>query len=101
MHLEFVGRWSSVRENDDEDAWMEVVDAIDREQEAMEAERGKEENQERRDPFGKRRVCILRAGLHKFGADDIYNSFLYLVLVVMPWGHAFELKEAVLLMFDN
>ena len=98
MHLEFVGRWSSVCGSMEEDGWAEAVAAIDTEMNAMRQEKT-EGGQE--DPFEDRRVAILRAGFLNLTILDAANRSLYLALTVMPYGHAFVTKEAAVLLFDD
>lgn len=98
-HLEFVGRWSTVKGSDDEDDWAEAVSAIDAEMSAVAGEAEAQKSDE--DLPGVKRVAILRAGFLDLAAQNGFNPLLYLSLAVMPDGRAFGAKEAAVLLYDD
>lgn len=97
--LEFVGRWSTVRESDDDDDWSEAVSVIEAEIRAMMVHiMGQPSDEELSEV---RRVAILRAGFRDLVAENRLNAVLYLSLAVMPDGRAFGSKEAAVLLYDD
>lgn len=99
-HLEFVGRWSHVIQCEDSGGWEDALAAINAEMDAICHDRAAGVGEEM-DAFGERRIAIFRAGFADLVAQDPANKFLYLALAVTPDGHAFEVKEAAVLLFDD
>ncbi|CAN0290176.1 unnamed protein product [Scytosiphon promiscuus] len=97
--LEFVGRWSTVEDSEDEKDWAEAVSVIDTEMRAIMAQTT--DPPSNKDLSEARRVAILRAGFHNLVDGKPLNAKLYLSLAVMPDGRAFGAAEAAVLLYDD
>eukprot|EP00752_Nemacystus_decipiens_P012279 g10885.t1 len=99
MDLAFVGRWSTVRQRRDPDAWSKAAGRVRAEMDKIGCDPGAETGE---DAHVTRRKAILRAGFDELAAvsEDKRVPRLYLALAVMPDGHEFTVKDAAVLRFD-
>lgn len=95
MDLAFVGSWDMVRGRKDPRAWQDVVDAITSEMQKLNVA---DSTVNLRNAIQVRREAILRAGYRQL---DHRHRTLYMSLVVLPYGHAFTVDSAAVLLHDR
>ncbi|CAM9662115.1 unnamed protein product, partial [Pylaiella littoralis] len=100
MDLAFVGRWSTVRGRHDQAAWSHAARKI---REEIDKVCGDSFSGNVGDSSKKRREAVLSAGFQDLaiGSDDERVPRLYLSLAVLPDGHAFTVKDAAVLLYDE
>lgn len=97
MNLAFVGRWSTVRNRRDRNAWSDATEKIRTEIDKVQAGSGIDG---RESIHAIRRKALLRAGFEDLavGSDDTRVPQLYMSLAVMPDGHPFTANDAAVLL---
>ena len=104
MDIAFVGRWSSVRAANgvpkNSEAWSRAVRDIEAQ---IEDVRGPDQigSGGGMDDLDVNRRAVLRAGFKYLGAEDALAQELYVMLAVLPHGHAFRGSELRVLLDDD
>lgn len=99
MDLVSVGRWGTIRGNEDLSAWSDAAVAIRAELEG--AKMDVESDTAAGGTRAKQRMAVLRAGLHILGTVNEQARWLYVALAVMPHGHTFTAQDAAMLLNDG
>lgn len=93
-----VGRWSTLRGQEDSSAWSDAAVAIREELARTEHETEEDTSREIR---AEQRTAILSVGVRELARVDDRAQRLYLALAVMPDGRAFSVSDAALLLNDG
>lgn len=99
MDLVSVGRWGTIRGNEDASAWSDAALTIRTELDGAQMDVGDDTTAERTSP--EHRMAVLCAGLKILRTVNEQARWLYVSLAVLPDGHAFTVRDAAMLLNDG